>query len=32
MAEKLTEAEELNKEIVDTRIESTVLQSRMAVL
>lgn len=32
MADKLTEAEELNKEIVDTRIESTVLQSRMAVL
>jgi len=32
MTDKLTEAEELNKEIVDTRIESTVLQSRMAVL
>ena len=32
MADKLTEAEEQAKEIVNTRIEGQVLQSRMAVL
>ena len=32
MADKLTEAEEQAKQVVDSRIESTVLQSRMAVL
>lgn len=32
MADKLTETEELNKEIVSARIESVTLQSRMAVL
>ena len=32
MADKLTETEELQIEITNTRIESQVLQSRMAVL
>ena len=32
MADKLTETEEIQKEIVDKRIESSVTQSRMAVL
>ena len=32
MADKLTETEEIQKEIVDKRIEFSVTQSRMAVL
>lgn len=32
MADKLTEAEEQAKQVVDSRIENTTLQSRMAVL